>query len=321
MTTREHELEDFKTQIALPDFCAAEGFEIDRKSTCRNSIAMKHPAGEKIVIGMGHDNHWIYFSVHDERNHGSIIDLVQHLHGCNLGEARKILRPWLPGGGAVPPLACTHTRLEPVTRDLLGVRARLAAMKTIPHNHAYLVGTRHIPAALLASDRLAGHVFTDDRGNAIFPHWNMDGMCGYEASNAGFKAFSPGGTKGFFGGRKQTGDTHLAIAESAIDALSYLALEGHDRMRVLSTGGALNPDQPALLRVAIENMPAGAKIVAAVDHDAGGDKLAEQIKEAFDAVARSDIAFKRHSPPTADQDWNNVLAASVSQPGPSPGPA
>lgn len=328
MTTSDDELEDFKTRIALPDYAAAEGFAIDRKSTCRNSIAMKHPAGEKIVIGMASDGHWIYFSVHDAQNHGSIIDLVQHLHGCDLGEARKMLRPFLPDGGAAPGRPAGHgppaptTRLEPVTKDLLNVRAKLAAMMPIEHDHSYLTRTRKIPAALLASDRFAGCILTDDRGNAIFPHWNINGdLCGFEIKNASFSGFSPGGTKGvFFGGRKTEGDTHLAVSESAIDALSYYSLQGNNHLQVISTAGAMNPDQPALLRIAIEHMPAGSEIIAATDNDEGGDKLADQIEAAFTATERTDITFRRHSPPTAGQDWNNVLAASVSRPDPSPGP-
>jgi len=48
-------------------------------------------------------------------------------------------------------------------------------------------------------------------------------------------------------------------------------------------------------------------IIAAVDHDAGGDELAEQIKTTFEATERSDIAFKRHGPPATGDDWNDVL--------------
>lgn len=53
------------------------------------------------------------------------------------------------------------------------------------------------------------------------------------------------------------GDTALVIAESGIDALSYAALHPDDAARYASTGGTMNPNQPALIRSAIEKMGQG----------------------------------------------------------------
>jgi hypothetical protein len=60
------------------------------------------------------------------------------------------------------------------------------------------------------------------------------------------------------------------IAESGIEALSYAALHpgADDAARYASTGGAMNPNQPALIRAAIEKLGQGARIVIATD--AGG---------------------------------------------------
>ena len=319
MTMRQQELEDFKTRIDLREVAAAEGFAVEPKSSCRNSVAMKHPDGSKIVIGMGADRHMIYFSVTDNRDNGTVVDFVMNRRRVNLGQARKILRPFLGGAAPLPrPSAIQFAaRLEPVPTDLVAVRARLAAMTPIPHDHAYLVGVRRIPPALLASDRFNDRILLDERGNVCFVHWNRDGIAGWEAKNAGFSGFAPGGVKGLFGSRKKDGDTHLAIAEAAIDALSYQALHGYDRMRVLSTAGQVSPDQRELLRLAMENMPTGSEIIAATDNDPGGDKLASEIESVFNAVERTDIAFRRHSPPTTGQDWNGVLQAAMGTHSPS----
>lgn len=322
MTSRRDELEQFKTEINLSEFAASEGFIIDRKSSGRNSVAMKHADGNKIIIAMDR-NKWVYFNVHDDRDNGTIIDFVMNRRRINMGEARKVLRPWVGSATPLPrPDASQYvTRLEPVPLDLVGVRARLAAMKPIPPDHAYLTGQRCIPTALLTADHLLERVLVDHRNNAVFPHWNHHGLCGYEVKNTGFSGFAPGGVKGLWGSRKNKGDTHLVIAESAIDALSYAALHNTPGMRLVSTAGQMNPDQPALLFSAMNGMPAGSEIIAAMDHDDGGDKLAEQIKTVFEALKRSDIAFRRHSPPTAGQDFNDVLRASMGQETPSPGPA
>jgi len=62
--------------------------------------------------------------------------------------------------------------------------------------HRYLEQVRCIPRALLHSARFAGKILIDARANAIFPHSDADGPCGYEMKNRGFTGFSKGGEKG-----------------------------------------------------------------------------------------------------------------------------
>jgi len=324
MPTREDELEAFKTRINLSEYAAARGYEIDRKSTSRNSVCMRHPDGDKIILGMGADQHWIYFSVHDPADHGSIIDFVQARQRLNLGQIRRELRPWLDGCGGPPtsalprPAASQYAqRLEPVPRDLVGVRARWAAAQDVSA-HPYLCHERAIPTALLAAEPFRGRVRLDERGNALFPHWNEDGLCGFEIKNRGFTGFAPGGQKGLWGSRKRDSDRRLVIAETAIDALSHAALFGWADARFVSIAGQMNLQQPALLDQAMRKMPDGSVIVAAVDHDEGGDAIHTQIKTVFDGLRRPQIALERHHPPTPGQDWNDALRASVGQSGPVP---
>lgn len=105
---------------------------------------------------------------------------------------------------------------------------------------------------------------------------------------------------------------------------SHAALFGLDDARFLSTAGTLNPHQPALLRSAMGKLPAGGRVVAAVDHDDGGDAIAEQIEAVFTALSRPDITLQRHSPEAAGADWNDVARAYESPAGDTPtgpGPA
>ena len=141
MQRRAEELEDFKSRINLNEYAAACGYRLDRKASCRNSAVMVRSPGDKINIALGSDRHWIYFSVGEERDSGSIIDFVQNRQGGALGEVRKQLRPWLEGRlsdlSRPPPDAFLST-LEPASKDLIAVRARYEAMKPINGSHPYL---------------------------------------------------------------------------------------------------------------------------------------------------------------------------------------
>ena len=330
------ELEDFKTLINLSQYAAAQGYTLDRRSSSRNSAVMSDPAGDKIIIAKGHDGHWIYFSVHQAADPGgSIIDFVQHRMGgsslCSLGNVRQELRPWLqhaspssfptahPISSHTPPLLSTDLppedsyaqNLQPLTRDLLQVRAVLEQSGAINGHHPYLCQQRMIPPALLTSERFLGRVRSDIGGNVIFPHWNEDGISGYEVKNMNFTGFAPGGIKGLWGSRKKETDRVLVIAETAIDALSYAVIHGYERSRFVSTAGQMNPAQPGLLRKAMAGLPEGSEIIAAVDHDEGGEQIAEAIKGVYDELGRAGAAFRVHTPPNTGEDWNDALRASV----------
>ena len=328
MTTQDEELETFKTGINLSLFAADQGYRLDRRSTSRNSAAMVHPDGDKIILGMAEDRHWVYFSVRNpHHDQGSIIDFVQNRRGFNLGQVRKLLRPWV-GLEADPPAAVgggrekRHSvratdyveRLDPVARDLIGVRARWEAaqgLEGMEGYHRYLCDARGLTPALLASERFWGRVRIDERGNALFPHWNEDGLCGYEIKNHGFTGFSSGGTKALWGGRKKEHDRRLIVAETAIDALSHASLFPDPQTRYVSVAGQMNPQQPGLLHAAFRRLPTGSDIVLAVDHDQGGDGLIDAItpihQHVVEAHGRDDLKLLVHRPETANTDWNDVL--------------
>jgi DNA primase len=72
----------------------------------------------------------------------------------------------------------------------------------------------------------------------------------------------------------------------------------------MSTGGELNPQQPALLRSAMEKLPAGAVVLLAFDHDEGGEKLADEIR----AIAPAGREMRRVLPDVGTgKDWNEML--------------
>ena len=316
MTTRNDELEHFKTEISLSELMASFGYELDRKSSSRSSAAMVHPDGDKLVVARGHDGHWVYFSVRDHTDNGTAIDFVQRRTGENLGHVRRRLRDWMrsPTPPVRPAPESYAQALEPITRDLMLVRTRFAAMELLGAYSPYLVEERRIPMELLAQERFSGLIRRDERGNVVFPHYNRDGLCGYEVKNSGFTGFAKGGVKGLWGSRKDDQDEKLVIAETAIDALSYAVLSGHHRTRFVSVAGELNTDQPALLASAIQRLPAESMVVMALDNDEGGDQLSRKITDAYAASGRIDVALIDDRPSFRGADWNDVLRTSTPPP-------
>lgn len=300
----DQELNDFKTVINLTEYAASRGYELDRRESGRNSVVMRHPNGDKVIVAKDTDGHWIYFSVRDSTDHGSIIDFIQKRKRLNLGEVRKELRAWT-GLTSLPyrPAASSFvTDLKPIARDLVGVRACWEAARAIEGHHPYLEGVRRIPAVLLASERFGSRIRIDDHGNAVFPHWNKDGLCGFELKNDGFTGFAPGGLKGLWGSRTNDGDNRLVIAETAIDALSYAALKGFDRTRFVSIAGAMNDEQPGLLLYAAKKLPPGSLIVGAFDNDEAGDAFLTKVRM---ILKGKDVIDDR--PVERGEDWNDVV--------------
>jgi hypothetical protein len=100
------ELEAFKTNINLTEFAASLGYEMDRRESSRNSVIMRHSSGDEIVVARGLDHHWIYFSVRDDSDSGSIIDFIQNRTGDSFGQIRQKLRPWVGCGRPVKRPPC-----------------------------------------------------------------------------------------------------------------------------------------------------------------------------------------------------------------------
>lgn len=185
--TRDQELEAFKVEIDLRAFAADLGYTLDRKESWRGSSVLRHEGtGDKIIVKRDADGHMVYFSVRDDNDNGSIIDFIQKRRRCSLGQVRQALRPWLGRSVSQIPL---FPALEPTPKDRLEVEKQFRRMQNAPA-HPYLVHERGIPPALLGGDRLAGRVRIDDRGNAIFPHFDTQGLSGYEIKNRGFTGFT-----------------------------------------------------------------------------------------------------------------------------------
>jgi hypothetical protein len=147
-----------------------------------------------------------------------------------------------------------------------------------------------------------------------FPHWDRDGLCGWEIKAEGVTRMPAGSAKGLWGSRNFAGDLSLCVAETALDALSHAAVRADARARYVSLAGSMNKQQPGLLASAMGKLPGGGEVVLILDADAGGDRLAEKVTAIFEGLGRGDLTLTQDRPPTPGRDWNDELR----EPGPPP---
>ncbi len=280
---RTDELEQFKRQINLVEYAETQGYEIDKAESSKSSVVMRGPGNDKIIVATGEDGHGVFFSVRDDQDNGSIIDFVQSRQHLNLGQVRQELRPWI---GAERP---SSTR-RPVQR------------KPEAERHPYLE-SRGIAPATLQDSRFAGVVRIDRaHGNAIFPHYDRQGLSGYELKNQGFTGFSKSGRKALWYSANAASCERLVITESAIDALSYAQLRRDPGAGYLSIGGQMSPEQVELVQSVLEKAHRReAVLVLATDNDEAGQRLARQVA----SLAPQGMAIERDTPQA--KDWNDDL--------------
>lgn len=300
------ELSSFKTVIDLRAYAASQGYQVDSKASWRGTSVMRHPVtNDKVIIKRGLDGHYVYFSVRDDRDNGSIIDFVQFRQGLSLGAVRKELRPWI---GQPPVPVPSFPVLVKTEKDRMKVEAAWARMKDAADGHPYLERERALPRALFALERFSGRIRIDHKGNAAFPHFDADGLSGYELKNVGFTGFASGGNKALWMSHALLDDARLIVAESAIDALSHAVLFPDNRARYASIGGKPSPQQLELIRTSVAAMARDSEIVSAMDNDAEGAKLSEIVQRAVVLTGRDDLRFTVHEP-FGFKDWNDQLRA------------
>lgn len=307
------ELEKFKVEINLVEYVRAQGYEIDTYKSSRSSIILRK-GDDKLIIGTDQDGHGIYFSVREEADNGSIIDFVQKRQGINLGQVRKELRPWI--GVAPTPESFSYRpkqgrqrapKPEPSSKDRQRVTAEYMRMWPQPlGGHPYL-RNRGIESVILEDHRFKDRIKRDGKGNAVFPHYDRQGLIGYELKNKDFTGFAPGGEKRLWYSANLGRERRVMFVESAIDALSHAQLEAREgrsdaqETAYVSFGGQLSGEQFELLKSAvIKARERGSEIVIGVDNDPDGDKYAEKIWEiAPEAEAKREVP--------GCKDWNEEI--------------
>ena len=277
------------------------------------SHTLKNETGDKVVAKFNGD-HWIYFSVHDRADNGSVLDFVQRRKGWNLGNVRKWLRDVT--GQTRTPDKIENVRSCPVasTSPVDAYRKTAAVWAAATWNPApdYLL-SRGLSAAVLADPMFTDCWRVDGHGNVIFPHHDQGGMCGYERRGPDCKAFGKDVKRGVWRSANlwQPLTTEIVICEAPIDCLSHYQLTGGS-LAYIATGGSLGSRQLELLRLLFRRVLRSENvwITCATDNDPAGDAMYEQIA----AIA----PMKVYRQAAIEKDWNADLMWSVREVGGAP---
>ena len=297
------ELHRFKSDIHLVQYAVDRyGYQRDRRESSVSSHVLRNPAtDDKIVVRKDRDGHWTYFSVRDDRDHGTIVDFVQRRgRHLSLGSVREELRGWLGMARPVPDALETPRRSPPAQpRPVAEVfeAARLAST-------CDYLAARGLRPETLSDPRFAGTWRLDGRGNVLFAHRDESGaLTGFEVKSRGFTGFASGGKKTAWQSRAFPGDQTLVITESAIDALSHYQLYRY-AARYVSTAGTPSSTQMQLLGRLLARLAPETIVVAALDSDPAGHKIASRIEALTRRLPR--LYFRRDTP-TGAKDWNDIL--------------
>lgn len=309
---RDDEITRFKTDINLVEYAEAQGYEIDRHESSRSSVVMRQGDDKIIVATDQKDGHGVYFSVRDDQDNGSIIDFVQRRQGLNLGEARKELRPWI-GESRQPTRRKPETQRprkpEPSTADRRQVLAAFMKTQPIQGRHNYLEGERCISRTTLSDPRFKDMVRVDGRGNAIFPHYDRDGISGYEVKNHNFTGFAKNGEKRLWHSVGAGEASRIVLVESAIDAMSHAQLTLDKEAGYISIGGQPNDEQRQLLKGMLSNAEKkGVTVILATD----ADEVGRQLADLAISLAPSGLKIERQEP-AKGKDWNEALVEQQNQ--------
>ena len=307
MINQDCELDAFKRDIDLRQFAKSLGYQLDRRESWRGSAVLRC-AADKIVVKRNGNGHYVFFSLRDDDDNGTVIDFVQRRQHLSLGAVRQVLRPWIGRSASAP----QFPQLQPASPDRMCIEREYRRMAEA-QRYPYLERDRFVPTAVLSSPRFRGRMRIDARGNTAFPHFDAAGLCGYEIKNRGFTGFAAGGKKGLWFSHTRPDDWRLVLTESAIDALSYATLfpDSEDRTRYASLGGRPSSRQMGLVQAAVIKLADGAELVAAFDADEAGrwlvGKIGEVVANVRREAERNNLGFRVHLPTTEGKDWNQVL--------------
>jgi len=263
------------TEVLETTGCCADRFDRAKWHTPRGVISV---TGERFI-------NWTTGT-----GGGGAIDLVLHLTPLDF----KTAVLWLADTFRVPPLCsrppspCRHASLVPVRHDA-----------ALPRVRSYLTQERGLPAALLEPFIQSGRLYADEKANAVFLLLGKGkSIVGAElrgTTSRKWHCMSPGSRKdlGYFSVALSTSSRKVVLCESAIDALSCLAL--HQECIAISTSGA-HPS-PAWLPLLLRK---GFQVSCGFDADETGDSLADRMRQLHPAVSRLR---------PGNHDWNDLLKA------------
>lgn len=290
-----------KSEINLIAYAKTFGYQVDKSKSSRHSVALRLDNQDKIIVSR-RNGLWMYFSVYDDQDNGTVIDFLCNREGITPYQAGVVLNEWQQGYSGT---LCEQIKpLEEQKPEPARIK-RLYQKFDVAQAHPYLL-SRGISQETLLSDEFTGRVLMDVYGNAVFPHYHQGGVCGLELKGPQTSLFVRGSQKTFWRSNYSDNQTKLLIAESAIDAMSYYQLFGIKNAFWIATCGGISPLQRELLKRLLRSANGLREISLITDNNQGGDRLVDALKNDIEAEGFQG-KLGRHSPSHKGQDWNDVL--------------
>lgn len=305
---QKHDFGRYKSDINLSHYAASLGYELDPRKTTKSSLVMKHPNGDKVIISKRGSN-YVYFSVSDDNDNGTIVDFIRKRTDKTFPEIGQELQKWVRGGSSIGQNIPLAPAIQSQEYNPERIKVLFSRVKQIKGDD-YLQNIRKIPLSILQNQLFAGRIYRDFYGNVVFPHYDHVGVCGLELKNADKGVFVRGSAKGLWTSAINLNAQTLVITESPIDGLSYFTLFPEmQKSGVIfaSVSGGLRPHQVQLIIDLIKKLPQLQKIILAVDHDQGGEKIQKTIRDGIKNAGVFSGDMLTHVPEIIGDDWNEVL--------------
>ena len=225
------------------------------------------------------------------------INLVMHLSGYEQGQYKQAVRELAEAfGSSGAQLAVTRHINDTVPQQAAefteqAMKEPVQLPQPCPETwcrvHRYLTQERKLPDRLVEAAHAKGLIYSDRRGNCVFP---CDKESGAFIRGTGAQSFKRTMGQGHLPYALKGTDNKIIVTESAIDALTLKTM--HPMSAVIATGGnmALERLKPYL---------GGKTVYLAHDKDKAGENQAARIKESYPEA-------QRLTPPQG-KDWNEYL--------------
>ncbi len=283
-------------------YAQSQGYVLDPQASFKNALRMQHADGDRILVVTQEEGTGYYYSLRDEADHGTLLDLALQCNHDSLDLVRAALRPWLYDGAEAkrdePP--------KPVPTGPERQQLLLEFARALPVYDLQYLASLGIHASILTSPRFRGAVRQDVLGNLFFPHIDAGGMIGFEVESAHIGRHSMAGEHGVWLCNRTPTDSRLVVVERAVDALAYAQLHPGTHTRYVSIGGQLSPTQRRLLQVVLANTAKrGEEIVIAT----GGGEYGYELADVIGTVVPPGARAWREVPETGEC-WSDVLGVA-----------
>ncbi len=298
------ELEQFKTNINLVEFAAREyGYKLRKEKSSVHRKVLESPSGDIILVARSKNNHWQFITANagasfnpDSSDNGSIIDLVQKHEHLDLQGVRDKLR----GETGSSLGAISDYEVEPKKEiDRSAIKQTLRKMSAVTDS-PYLK-SRGVSRDVLKNPIFLGSILNGYNEAVVFPHWDEQGLIGYEIRNTGFKGFSKQGGKGIWFSKNLKKADAIVFTESPIEALSHFQLKKPANTAYMSTSGNMSSKTVELMKRVFEKYP-NIRVIASFNNDEKGRGYAKLVQG---LRAGAQIEFPNKN------DWNDELMSQL----------